>query len=84
MVRESYQTPPPATLAKVVTVLAPKAMRTPKATGTSMPMRAWRKSRSALAKNGWQQNSTTGSARIQEAHCSKALMSGVISPGPAT
>ena len=86
MVSESYQTSPPAPAAppKVTPVLAAKAIATPNATGTSMPRRRWRRSRSALAKNGWQLNRTTGSVRIQDAHSSRRAMSALMSPGCAT
>ena len=86
MLIESYQTSPPmAPLgSNVAAVLAPKAMTSPSATGTSIPIRLWRRSRQADSKNGRQENSSTGKVRIHEAQRSSAWMSGVISPGCAT
>jgi hypothetical protein len=68
----------------VAAVLAPKAIRMPSATGTSMPMVRWRRSRQALAKNGRHENSITGKVSTQEAQRSSCAASAVISPGSAT
>ena len=83
MVTESNQTSAPRLPAgsKVAAELAPNAIRMPRATGTSMPMRRWRRSRSAAPKNGQQENSTTGRVSVQEAQRSRAWASGEISPG---
>ena len=48
----------------------------PSATGTSMPMRLWRRSRQADSKNGRQENSSTGKVSTHEAQRSSAWMSG--------
>ena len=53
----------------------------PSATGRSMLMRRCRRSRSALAKNGWQENSITGIVNTQAAQRSRLMMLGSISPG---
>ena len=85
MVSESYQTSAPHSEAesKVAAVLAPKAMAMPSATGTSMPMRLWRRSRRAAAKNGRQENSTTGSVSTQDAQRSSDCASAEMSPAAA-
>ena len=85
IVTESYQTSWPSgpVGSNVVTVLAPKAIRMPSATGTSMPARRLRRSRHAAVKNGQQEKRTTGSVSTQDAQRSSAAMSGVMSPGPA-
>jgi hypothetical protein len=85
IVTESYQTSAPSGPAgsSVAAVLAPNAITMPRATGTSMPMRAWTTSRSADAKNGRQENSSNGTVSTQDAQRSSAWMSGVMSPGSA-
>ena len=85
MVTESYQTSAPQRDAgsKVAAELAPNAIRMPSATGTSMPTRRLRRSRSAEEKNGQQENSTTGSVSTQDAQRNRPWASGEMSPGSA-
>ena len=47
-------------------------------------MRRKRRSRKALSQKGVQENNTTGKVSTQEAHRSNCVMSGLISPSPAT
>ena len=58
-----------------------KVIRMPSATGRSMLTVPSRKSRSALAKKGLQENSSTGSVSTHEAQRNSFSMSGVMSPG---
>ena len=55
----------------------------PSATGKSMLIERWRKSRNALAKNGRQEKSTTGSESTHCAQRKRLTRSGAISPGAA-
>ena len=69
---------------KVPALLTPKVISMPKATGRSMLMRRWARSRKALLKNGPQENSRTGSVNTQEAQRSNCDISADKSPGEAT
>ena len=86
MVKESKYTSAPKIPAgsKVPKELTIKVMAMPSATGKSMLMRRWRRSRRAFLKKGVHENSKTGSESTQEAQRSNCAMSGARSPGSAT
>ena len=69
---------------KVAPVLATKVTAMPSATGTSMPMRRWRRLRHTPAKKGPAENSSTGRLSTQLPQLSSCARSGASSPGPAT
>ena len=56
----------------------------PRATGRSMLIWRWRRSRSAFAKKGVQENSSTGMDSTHDAQRSNSSISRVMSPGSAT
>jgi hypothetical protein len=59
-------------------------MTMPNATGRSMLIRLYFRSRQALSKNGPQLNISTGRVKTQDAQRKRAWASAVISPGSAT
>ena len=85
MVSESKYTSWPSGPAgsKVATLLTAKLMAMPSATGRSMPMRPWRRSRSAPRKKGPQEKTSTGRLSTHEAQRSNCALSAASSPGRA-
>jgi hypothetical protein len=85
MVSESKYTSRPnrPSGSNVPSELTTKVISMPSATGRSMLTRRSFRSSSALRKNGWHENSTTG---IDNTHCAqrnRLMRSGSISPGVA-
>ena len=83
MVSESKYTSRPNAPAgsKVPSELTTKVINMPSATGRSMLTRRSFKSSHALRKNGWHENSTTGTDSTHCAQRSRFTRSGSISPG---